>query len=53
MLSQNDLSHVDIQPPERVFWAKEVVVGAVVEVVTGLHALLLRGYGRQNLKAKI
>ena len=31
-------------------WAKEGVVGAEVEVVTGLRALLLLGYGRQNLK---
>ena len=36
--------------PERVLWAQEGVVGAVVEVVTGLRALLLLGYGRQNLK---
>ena len=33
--------------------AKEGVVGAEVEVVTGLRALLLLGYGRQNLKQNI
>ena len=31
-------------------WAEEVVVGAEVEVATGLRALLLLGYGRQDLK---
>ena len=30
--------------------AQEGVVGAEVEVVTGLRTLLLLGYGRQNLK---
>ena len=39
-----------LRSPERVVWAEEGVVGAEVEVVTGLRALLLLGYGRQNLK---
>ena len=39
-----------LRSPERVFWAQEGVVGAEVEVFTGLRALLLLGYGRQNLK---
>ena len=39
-----------LRSPERVVWAEEGVVGAEVEVATGLRALLLLGYGRQNLK---
>ena len=39
-----------LRSPERVVWAEEGVVGAEVEVVTGLRALLLLGYGRQDLK---
>ena len=39
-----------LRSPERVLWAEEVVVGAEVEVATGLRALLLLGYGRQDLK---
>ena len=39
-----------LRSPERVVWAEEGVVGAEVEVATGLRALLLLGYGRQDLK---
>ena len=39
-----------MRSPERVLWAEEGVVGAEVEVGTGLRALLLLGYGRQDLK---
>ena len=42
-----------LRSPERVVWAEEGVVGAEVEVVTGLRALLLLGYGRQNLKQNL
>ena len=42
-----------LRSPERVVWAEEGVVGAEVEVATGLRALLLLGYGRQDLKQNL
>ena len=49
--TKRELRFVSIlRSPERVLWAKEGVVCAEVEVVTGLRTLLLLGYGRQNLK---
>ena len=42
-----------LSSPERVVWAEEGVVGAEVEVVTDLRALLLLGYGGQNLKQNL